>query len=115
MPQNLQGILPNKCLQPIPEQEIKMRTAYVFPEIAAGESDDTGTLLTIPYETLANTHNPVVIVSQILTPNDTFNPDLQCFGYLINNGSGNDWTLVIGVRNNGTEAITPPDIAAIVL
>lgn len=97
-------------------QTIKARGAWVFGVIAAGSSEDTGNLFTISDEAMEQADRmPAVFVSPVLSSNQTYNPDLQYFGYVIDNGEGNGGTLVLGVRNNGTSAAQPPDVAAVVI
>lgn len=97
-------------------QTIKARAAWVFGEIAAGDTEDTGSLFTITDAAMEQAdRSPAVFVSPVLSGANTYNPDLQYFGYVIDNGEGNGGTLVFGVRNNGTTAATPPDVAAVVI
>lgn len=102
--------------QTIKVRAAKARAEWVFNEIPAGGLEDTGNLIDISEEVMEQAQRlPAVVVSPVLSSNQTYNPDLQYFGYVIDNGEGNGGTLVFGVRNNGTSAAQPPDVVAVVI
>lgn len=104
-------------LNDISGKYVKARAAWVFDEIAAGDSDETYFYLDNFVYTEAE-NNPVVMVSPVLTRNDTFNPDLEYYGYILYDSTaeqGRQTKLVFGVRNRGTEAAQPPDVACVVI
>lgn len=102
-------------LNDISGKYVKTRAAYVFGEIAAGDSDEVSFGLADSVYTEAES-NPVVMVSPVLTRNDTFNPDLEYYGYILHDYTATPANrLIFGVRNRGTAAATPPDVVAVVI
>lgn len=94
----------------IAARTVKMTSAQNFGEIAAGAKAQQ----TIPVsaEIMAAANNsPAVIVSPILGASDTYNDDLEFYGYIISNGdSPETGTLVFGVYNSGATAADSPDV-----
>lgn len=102
-------------LNDISGKYVKTRAAYVFGEIAAGESDEVSFGLADSVYTAAD-GNPAVIVSTILGNNDTYNHDLEYYGYILHDANATPANrLVFGVHNRGTEAATPPDVICVVI
>lgn len=97
-----------------PKNKIKDRAAFVFGECPAGGSLEK--TFTLHAEQIAKADgNPVVAVSPILTSSETYNPDLQYYGYIIHNGGDTDGTVVFGVRNNGASAAPVGKVQVVVL
>ena len=97
-----------------PKNKIKDRAVWVFDECPAGGSLEKTFTLHAEQIAKADGH-PVVAVSPILTSSETYNPDLQYYGYIIHNGGDTDGTVVFGVRNNGASAAPVGDVAVVVL
>lgn len=102
-------------LNDISGKYVKARAAFVFGEIAAGDSDEASFGLDDSVYTEADS-NPAVIVSPILGRNDTYNHDFEYFGYILHDSTATPANrLIFGVRNRGTAAATPPDVVAVVI
>ena len=97
-----------------PKNKVKYRAAWVFGDCDAGESNEE--TYTISASIISKcSGNPVCIISPILTSDDTYNPDLHYYAYIIHDGGTSDGTLVIGVHNSGSASASVPDAAVVVL
>ena len=94
------------------DDRIKLRTAWVFGVVAAGEKSEQTFPLSADIMSKAE-GNPVVCISPVLTDVDTYNPGLHYYADSIDNG--NTGTLVIGVENGSSEEAAVPDAAIVVL
>lgn len=97
-----------------PKNKIKYRAAWVFGTVEAGETAEETWTLSASLISKAG-GNPVAIISPILTSNDTYNPNLHYYAYIIHDGGTSDGTLVMGVHNSSDTDVSAPDAAVVVL
>ena len=100
----VQGFKNNKCFESV----IWTRGIWEFDSIAAGAMAE----YTISIDDANSPEFPVVVVTPYMGLDQEYDPDvIQTYGYVQNAGS----EIVIGVKNNGSSAISAISVDFVVI